>query len=119
MSRFSIEEISQELEKIVEKFNNFECYQCAQEILEWLQANQIKGTAIRLRTKYDEDFIVSGRLESQGITESITSNGTHYGVEVQGIVFDNLAITGMSREDWLNDFHCPSEEFIVEELEDL
>ncbi|WAN68893.1 hypothetical protein BJP36_41760 [Moorena producens JHB] len=32
------------------------------------------------------------------------------------IVFDNLARDGMSREDWLNDFHCPSEEFIVEEL---
>jgi len=115
----SIEEIYQEIEKIVENFNNLECYQCAQEILKWLKLHQIKGTVIRLSTKYDEDFIVSTRLENLGITESITANGTHYGVEVQGIVFDNLAITGMSREDWLRDFHCPSEQFIVEELEDL
>ncbi|NEP48220.1 MAG: hypothetical protein F6K65_05030 [Moorea sp. SIO3C2] len=116
MSQFSIEEISQEIEKIVENFNNLQCYQCAKEILKWLKANKIKGTLIRLRTKYDEDYIVSTRLENLGITESITANGTHYGVEVQGIVFDNLARDGMSREDWLNDFHCPSEQFIVEEL---
>jgi hypothetical protein len=48
--------------------------------------------------------------------ESITTNGKHYGVEVRGRVFDNLSVQGMRREDWLNDFHCQSEQFIVEEL---
>ncbi|MEG4801264.1 papain fold toxin domain-containing protein [Microcoleus sp. ARI1-B5] len=41
-------------------------------------------------------------------TESITLNGQHYGVEVQGLVFDNLSVTGITREDWLNDFQSIS-----------
>ncbi|MFN6515652.1 MAG: papain fold toxin domain-containing protein [Nostoc sp. CreGUA01] len=49
----------------------------------------------------------------------MTENGTHYGIEVLGRVFDNLSAEGMTREDWLRDFHCPSEQFIIEELESL
>jgi hypothetical protein len=46
-------------------------------------------------------------------------NGRHYGVEINGFVFDNLSPQGMTREAWLNDFHCQSERFILEELEEL
>jgi hypothetical protein len=30
-------------------------------------------------------------------------------------VFDNLSPQGMTREDWLKDFHCQSEEFMITE----
>ncbi|MGL5035967.1 MAG: papain fold toxin domain-containing protein, partial [Microcystaceae cyanobacterium] len=42
----------------------------------------------------------------------------HYGVEVRGLVFDNLSPRGMAKEDWLNDFHCQSEEFILKKGND-
>ncbi|MFM7573238.1 MAG: papain fold toxin domain-containing protein, partial [Snowella sp.] len=44
--------------------------------------------------------------------------GKHYGVEVKGLVFDNLSPHGMTKEDWLKDFHCQSEEFILKEGND-
>lgn len=119
VSQFSVEEIYQEVGKIVEIFSILECDKCAKAVLEWLENNEIEFTVLRLRTRYDEDFIISERLENRGLIESITVNGTHYGVEVYGQVFDNLSSYGMSREDWINDFHCPSEEFILEELEEF
>jgi hypothetical protein len=77
----------------------------------------MKGTILRIKTKYDEeDSILSQRLESQGITELITLNGQHYGIEVQGLVFDNLSVTGITSEDWLNDFQSISGEFIITEF---
>lgn len=120
MSEFSDEEIYQEVGKIVESFAILECDTCAKTVMKWLSENGIKGTILRLRTKYeDEDFIISERLERLGIIDSITFTGQHYGVEVRGRVFDNLPKAGMRREDWLKDFHCPSNQFILEEFNEL
>lgn len=40
-------------------------------------------------------------------------------VEVRGRVFDNLSAQGMFRTEWVKDFSCPSDEFVVEELENF
>ncbi|MBZ8178565.1 papain fold toxin domain-containing protein [Oscillatoria salina] len=115
MSNLSDEEIYAEIGTITSQFQLLECDECALAVINWLTANGIEGKVLRLRTRYpDEDYIVSDRVD---VAESITINGRHYGVEVRGKVFDNLSNEGMRREDWLNDFHCPSEEFILEELE--
>ncbi|MEL7039523.1 MAG: papain fold toxin domain-containing protein, partial [Cyanobacteria bacterium J06592_8] len=45
-----------------------------------------------------------------------TENGTHYGVEILGQVFDNLGDEGLSRDDWINDFECISGRFVIEEI---
>ena len=120
MNQFSIEEIYEEVGKIVKKFSLLQCDKCAFYVIAWLKKNKIAYNIIKLKTRYDdEDFIISERLERQGITESITVNGTHYGVEIQGRVFDNISSEGMLRDDWVNDFHCPSEDFLVEEVEEL
>jgi hypothetical protein len=117
VSDLSDEEIYREVGQIVSQFDILECYDCATAVMRWLAENGIEGKVIKLRTrKRKEFFIISDRLERQGITESITDNGQHYGVEVRGLVFDNLSSEGMTREDWLNDFHCHSEQFIVEDL---
>jgi Papain fold toxin 2 len=55
--------------------------------------------------------MLSDRLTRQGITDSITDNGIHYGVEVCGKVFDDLAPEGMPLEEWVQDFHSMSDEF--------
>lgn len=113
-ANWSDEEIYQQVGNIVSQFELLECDRCATAIIKWLKDNGINGTLLRLRTKYDdEDFIISDRLERRGIGESITRNGTHYGVEVRGRVFDNLSPEGMSRENWIKDFHSMTDEFEV------
>ena len=61
-------------------------------------------------------FIISRRY---GMSDSITENGTHYGVEVDGLGFDNFAECGLPRDEWIDDFICPSGQFVVDELETL
>ncbi|NJK48401.1 hypothetical protein HC931_09590 [Candidatus Gracilibacteria bacterium] len=117
MSTLSDEEIYQEVSKIVEPFGLFECFECAQAVIDWLRQNQIHGTMLRLRTKYRDAFILSSRWERLGNTESISSNGIHYGVEVRGQVFDNLSSEGLNKEAWINDFACRRGVFELEEIE--
>jgi hypothetical protein len=120
VSQWSDEQVYWAIARIIQPFDILECAECARAILKWVKGNNIEGVVLKLRTRYrDEDFIVSRRLEARGMTESVTANGTHYGVEVRGLVFDNLSVRGMSRLDWINDFSCPSMQLIVEELEDL
>jgi hypothetical protein len=111
------EEVWQNVSQIVAGYPLLECDRCAISVMEWLKENGIEGKILRLRTKRrSEVFIISDR---HGSNESITENGTHYGVEVFGKVFDNLSTEGLSREAWLNDFHCASDKFIVDELTSL
>ncbi|MFN6518401.1 MAG: papain fold toxin domain-containing protein [Nostoc sp. CreGUA01] len=72
MSSLSDGELYQEVGKIVANFDILECYECAQAVIEFLQINDIKYKILRLKTRYsDEDFVVSDRLMSQGINDSI------------------------------------------------
>jgi hypothetical protein len=108
------ETIYKKIGEIVALYELYQCYDCAKAIIKWLKKNGVEGKIIELKNRYiDEDFIISDRL---GSDESISINGKHYGVEVCGLVFDNLSTVGMTRQEWLNDFHCPSEEFVVNEL---
>jgi hypothetical protein len=118
VSRLSEEEIFQEIGKIIQNFDLYQCDDCARAIYQWLQNNNIQAKILKLKTKNRTDeYILSNRLERQDITNSITQNGTHYGVEVFGKVFDNLSVEGMTREDWVNDFDCLSREFIITEID--
>jgi len=51
------------------------------------------------------------------VNHAITENGTHYGVEVYGLVFDNLSLDGLPRDEWIEDFNCPSGKFVIDELD--
>lgn len=83
----------------------------------WLDSNKIESKIIKLRTKRRNDFfIISNRYSD---IESITDNGIHYGVEVLGLVFDNLSLQGLPRNEWINDFSCRSGGFSAEELDNL
>jgi Papain fold toxin 2 len=116
----SVEDIYQEIGEITQNFEIYQCDDCARAIMGWLKDNGISGKILKLKTVFrQDDYILSQRLEKQGITESITDNGTHYGVEVFGRVFDNLSTEGMVREDWLEDFDCPNHLFTVTEMDSL
>ncbi|NJL81138.1 MAG: hypothetical protein HC836_46005 [Richelia sp. RM2_1_2] len=117
MSRLSAEEIYQEVGNISSQFKNLECDKCAIFMKSWLDSNGIDSKIIKLRTKKRNDFfIISNRYSNN---ESITDNGIHYGVEVLGLVFDNLSRLGLPRNEWINDFSCRSGGFSVEELDNL
>jgi hypothetical protein len=119
VSQLSDEEIYQEVGKIVGQFEMYKCDEFATAVMQWLKENDIDGTIVKVQTAYGEDYIISTRLENQGITNSITLNGIHYGVEVKERIFDNLSTEGLTKEDWLNDFQCPSGEFLIDYLDEL
>ncbi len=117
MSQLSIEEIYDIIGGISSQFKNLECDKCAKALSVWLDNNGIDRKILKLRTKKRNDFfIISNRYLS---SESITDNGIHYGVEVFGLVFDNLSRQGLPRNEWINDFSCRSGGFYVEELDTL
>lgn len=115
ISEFSNEYIYQEIAKISKKYKVLECFECANAIKKWLNFHQINGIYLRLKIVGRGNFILSERWD--GCKSSITQNGTHYGIEVRGKVFDNLSSFGLSREKWLQDFSCPSGKFTIEEIE--
>ncbi len=109
-----MEEIWQRIGKVTGAYPLLECDKCAIALMRWLRRWEVEGVILRLRTRRrSETFITSDR---HGRDESITENGTHYGVEVMGKVFDNISAEGLSREAWLADFSCISGRFIVEEI---
>ncbi len=117
MRRLSVEEIYQEVGNISSQFKNLECDKCAIAIKSWLDSNMIEGKIIKIKTKKRNDFfIISNRYSN---IESITDNGIHYGVEVLGLVFDNLSRQGLPRDEWMNDFSCRSGGFNLEELDNF
>ena len=97
MSRLSAEEIYLQLGNISSQYSNLECDKCAMEMKSWLDSNRIERKILKLRTKKRNDFfIISSRFSDN---ESITDNGIHYGVEVLGLVFDNLSYQGLPRNE--------------------
>lgn len=110
----SQEEIWQKVGQITLAYPIYECDKCAIAIVQWLTAEGVNGTFLCLRTANCRDsFITSNRHRGN---ESITLNGKHYGVEIMGRVFDNISEAGLTREDWLSDFSCRSNRFIIEEV---
>jgi Papain fold toxin 2 len=119
------QEIWQNVGEIVANYEILECDRCAIAVMQWLRENRIAGKILRLRTRRrNEVFIIcdshSERLRQRHSSgSSITENGTHYGVEVLGKVFDNLSDRGIPREQWISSFHCMSEKFVLDELDSL
>jgi RHS repeat-associated protein len=79
------------------------CEECAAHIKAKMQAAGEHGVVIKIvkPTKAKEyDYIYS---DSQG--KVISTNGEHFGVLANGLVYDNLHPDGLPRDQWLNDFH--------------
>jgi hypothetical protein len=111
---WSDEELYQAVGTITRQFPLLKCHECAIAIRSWLNRRQVPNKIWKISTQNEEeDFMISNRLEQQGITDSITDNGIHYGVEVRGKIFDNLSPDGMTLEEWVRDFHSISDEFDV------
>ncbi len=103
MSEISTEQI-QQIKAIVERYENFKCVECAQEIQEYLISQGVRGKRIKLFTGY-------GRGRNSGIYddsvpgEAISENGRHEGIAIvingRETIFDNHHPDGLTREQWM------------------
>jgi hypothetical protein len=88
--------------KITVKYGVLECDKCAIELIQELQKRGINGNVVEIRANNGYDYIVSDIFGKPAITQ----NGVHYGVHVDGIVYDNIHKNGISYNEWLKDFHA-------------
>ncbi|MEG3894753.1 MULTISPECIES: papain fold toxin domain-containing protein [unclassified Microcoleus] len=109
MSEISAEQILQ-VKGIIDRYENLECVECAQEIRNYLISQGIPGKRIKLYTGY-------GRGRNSGIYDdsvpgnAISENGRHEGIAIVinniEIIFDNHHPDGLNREQWMTNllFH--------------
>ncbi|MCC3595805.1 MULTISPECIES: papain fold toxin domain-containing protein [unclassified Microcoleus] len=123
-------EVTQEhlnqIRQIVNKYKNFECVECANEIKTYLKSQKIKGRHIRLDTgNVNENIYDDNVVLEHG--EAISLNGKHEAILIEidlelamangviglenatvnqagkvKVVFDNHRPNGMIQESWLN-----------------
>jgi hypothetical protein len=97
----------QEIARIVDRFNNFECVQCANAIQEYAIENEISGTRIELFTGDaigDDSRIFDDSLD---LEDAMSENGRHVGIgfyneNKEQVVLDNHHQTPVPREQWLD-----------------
>ena len=92
--------IHHQLRQIGRSYDNLQCQACADEMEMWLSQNGFAGIYLTARGGGRRGYIVSARYKSGRV--AISENGYHYGIEVGGLVFDNLPEAGLTREVWLN-----------------
>ena len=83
-------------------FEALRCEECARNILDALHAAGYRGDWVELRGNGGRDFMICLSYDAGQAT--ITNNGRHVGVRVQGVVFDNLHPGGMPYDEWVRDF---------------
>ena len=87
--------------------SNFSCVPCAQNIIEALSKEGIEYNILRIKSNNTQSFIGS-RIFSKTKDDIISTNGYHYGIEVDGKVFDNIHTDGVDYNKWRDDFEIPS-----------
>lgn len=93
---------------ITVKHGRLACLQCAEELRDAFVAAGIEGRIVKLEAQAkhtrgwifmrDQSFVLPFKV-TPGI-ESISENGTHYGVEVYETVYDNIFRNGIRAADW-------------------
>jgi hypothetical protein len=83
---------------ITSKYGIFECKPCAQELLKEFRKNGIKAKILEVKTNKANQNIYSDK-----VGENISTNGQHYALEVDGIVYDNVHKSGIPYNQWVND----------------
>lgn len=109
MIEISAEQILQ-IKAIIDRYENLECVECAQEIRDYLISQGIHGKRIKLYTGY-------GRGRNSGIYDdsvpgnAISENGRHEGIAIVinsiETIFDNYHPGGLKRDQWMTNllFH--------------
>jgi hypothetical protein len=94
--------------------SNFECMECAADIVNALKKEGISGSVIDLNVKNGGKWT---NIYSDKAGEVISNNGAHRGVLADGKVYDNIHTSGIGYDEWLKDFHTPSGQFEVKKTD--
>ena len=90
---------------LINKYSNFDCIPCAQELKDYLMSKGIHGKLIQLNTRADLDDCNSF-IYDDTIGIAISETGYHEGIclinEEEEIVFDYNHAEGISKELWLS-----------------
>jgi hypothetical protein len=107
------EELRQQITQIANRFQIFQCQQCAEAIKQFLFEQRIPGKQIKLYTGSAEDPY--GNIYHEILQQTIATNGQHQGIAVkigeEELIFDNIHHQGISRKAWLNNLYCPIKDF--------
>jgi hypothetical protein len=90
---------------VARRFGDFQCVECADAILAALKKEGIEDAKIiSLQAKGRMDTR-SGNVWSDTAQRTISTNGHHRGVLIDGKVYDNIHKQGVDVDTWKNDFH--------------
>lgn len=106
----SLEEIRQQIATIASLYGVFQCVECSQAIKEFLQVRNLHGKQIKLDLgRQDLPWSVIYDLRRG---QQIATNGFHIGISItvdeEEIVFDNIDYSGVTRQEWVQNFTSPT-----------
>ncbi len=93
--------ISDELTKIANKYDDFKCVECADEMKGFLNTKGVEYQQIEIQFGASKN---GGYVFSNSLSRTISSNGYHTGIMYKGKVYDNLFKSGMEASKWIDDF---------------
>lgn len=90
------------LAKIAKKFDNYECMECAQEMVKAAEKHGVSGKLVtaEAKEKTRDGFVYSDKQK-----KVISTNNNHVGAEFDGKVYDNHTPEGLDRQKWEDDLH--------------
>ena len=91
---------------IAKKYKNFQCMQCADEIVSSLKSKGLKGEILDITTNGNKGM--AGNVWSDKMGKNIATNGRHRAVLYDGKVYDNIFPEGISYDKWVNDIFSPT-----------
>ena len=91
---------------IAEKFNTFECMECAKDLLKFFQNAGINGEILDITTSSNKGM--AGNIWSDKHQTIISTNGKHRAIRIHNTVYDNMNPFGMKYDDWIKDLHSPT-----------
>jgi len=100
--KLPIMDIHELVGKIAKKYESidFSCQDCARDILKELNSIGVEAKLREVVTPYPNIYSVKKGT-------NIAEGGYHWGVEVDGKVFDNIHIDGIDASKWFSDFDAP------------
>ena len=100
--------INGKINRIAKKYKNLECMECSDEIVKYLQKNNMHGQKVMI--EYGNGYVIN---ELYSTTEAISHNGKHSAVLFNVKVFDNLFPEGIDYDKWKSGFYAISGELKI------
>lgn len=110
LKRTNLDEIRQEIAAIASLYGVFQCVECALAIKEFLISINLKGKQVKLDLgRRDLPWSVIYDLKRE---QQIATNGCHEGISItidgEEIIFDNIDVSGVPRQEWLQNLTSPT-----------